>query len=59
VSIFPAKILLATDGSSEAELASRTAVTLSQKIASELHVIHALDIASIAVLTQKPPTPRA
>jgi hypothetical protein len=31
MSIFPTKILLATDGSSEAELATRTAVDLGQK----------------------------
>ena len=31
MSIFPTKILLATDGSTEAELAARTAVDLSQK----------------------------
>jgi len=30
MSIFPTKILLATDGSSEAELATRTAVDLSR-----------------------------
>jgi nucleotide-binding universal stress UspA family protein len=49
MSIFPTKILLATDGSSEAELATRTAVDLSQKTDSELHVIHVLDVASIPV----------
>jgi nucleotide-binding universal stress UspA family protein len=48
--IFPTKILLATDGSSEAELATRTAVDLSQRTDSELHVIHVLDIAPSALL---------
>jgi nucleotide-binding universal stress UspA family protein len=54
MSIFPTKILLATDGSTEAELAARTALDLSQKTDSELHVIHVLDVAkeglSMAVL---------
>lgn len=50
MSIFPTNILLAIDGSSESQLATRTAVDLSQKTDSELHVIHVVDIASIAVL---------
>ena len=41
MSIFPTKILLATDGSKEAALAARTAVDLAQKTESELHVVHA------------------
>src|SRR5918995_675221 len=41
MSIFPTKILLATDGSKEAALAARTAVELAQKTESELHVVHA------------------
>jgi len=39
VSIFPTKILLATDGSKEAELASRTAIDIASRTNSELHVI--------------------
>jgi nucleotide-binding universal stress UspA family protein len=50
MSIFPTKILLATDGSSEAELATQTAVDLAQKTGSELHVIHVLDVAQIAMV---------
>lgn len=50
MSIFPTKILLATDGSTQAELAAQTAVDLAQKTDSELHVIHALDGASTALL---------
>ena len=38
MSIFPTKILLATDGSKEASLAARTAVDLADKSGSELHV---------------------
>jgi nucleotide-binding universal stress UspA family protein len=50
MSIFPTKILLATDGSSEAHLAARTAVNLAQKTDSELHVIHVVDVASSIAL---------
>jgi nucleotide-binding universal stress UspA family protein len=50
MSIFPTKILLATDGSSQAELATRTAVDLGKQTNSQLHVIHVWDIASSAVL---------
>lgn len=42
MSIFPTKTLLATDGSREAELASRTAADLAHKTDSELHVLHVL-----------------
>jgi nucleotide-binding universal stress UspA family protein len=40
MSIFPTNILLATDGSREAELATTTAVELANSTNSELHVIH-------------------
>jgi nucleotide-binding universal stress UspA family protein len=50
MSIFPTKILLATDGSSEAELATQTAADLAQKTDSGLHVIHVLDVAQIAMV---------
>jgi nucleotide-binding universal stress UspA family protein len=40
MSIFPTKILLATDGSEEAQLAFATAAELSAKTASELHVVY-------------------
>jgi nucleotide-binding universal stress UspA family protein len=42
MSIFPTKILLATDGSREAELAAKTAAGLAHKTDSELHVVHVL-----------------
>jgi nucleotide-binding universal stress UspA family protein/HSP20 family molecular chaperone IbpA len=42
MSIFPTKILLATDGSEEAEMAAKTAVGLVQQTGSELHIIHVL-----------------
>ncbi len=39
MSIFPTKILLATDGSEDAELALEAAVDLTNNTSSELHVI--------------------
>jgi nucleotide-binding universal stress UspA family protein len=39
MSIFPTRILLATDGSEEAQLALRTAVDLANSTDSELHVL--------------------
>jgi nucleotide-binding universal stress UspA family protein len=39
MSIFPTKILLATDSSQEAALAARTAADLADKTGSELHVV--------------------
>ena len=40
MSIFPTKILLATDGSREAQLAAATAADLARSTGSELHVVH-------------------
>src|ERR687896_1865053 len=40
MSIFPTKILLATDGSREAELAATTAADLAKSTGSELHVLY-------------------
>jgi len=40
MSIFPTKILLATDGSEEAELAALRAVDIAENTDSELHVVH-------------------
>lgn len=42
MSLFPTRVLLATDGSREAELAAKTAVGLAQKTGSQLHVVHVL-----------------
>ena len=39
MSIFPTRILLATDGSKEAELAARTAVDIAATTNSELHMV--------------------
>ncbi len=40
MSIFPTRILLATDGSEEAELAALRAVELADATESELHLVH-------------------
>ena len=40
MSIFPTKILLATDGSREAKLAATTAADLAKSTGSELHVLY-------------------
>jgi nucleotide-binding universal stress UspA family protein len=47
MSIFPTRILLATDGSKEAELATMTAIDLAQKTGSELHVVHVFGITPV------------
>jgi nucleotide-binding universal stress UspA family protein len=41
MSIFPTRILLATEGSEEATLAAQTAIDLANKTGSELHVVYA------------------
>jgi nucleotide-binding universal stress UspA family protein len=41
---FPTKVLLATDGSEEADLAATTAADLAQRTGSELHVIHVAEV---------------
>ena len=38
--IFPTRILLGTDGSEEADLATRNAVELADSTNSELHMVH-------------------
>jgi len=40
MSIFPTKILLATDGSEDAKLAARTAADLAEKTGSKFHVVY-------------------
>jgi nucleotide-binding universal stress UspA family protein len=44
MSIFPTKVLLATDGSWEATLAATTAADLAKSTDSELHVVHVGEI---------------
>ncbi len=40
MTIFPTRILFATDGSKDAELAATTTVTLAKETGSELQVVH-------------------
>ena len=60
MSVFPTKILLATDGSKDADLAARTAVDLADKTGSELHVAFVLrtqdvsDYATVGLDIDKP-----
>src|SRR3712207_3923627 len=42
MSIFPTKILLATDGSEEASLATQAATELSKETGSEVHLVYVL-----------------
>jgi len=51
MSIFPTKILLATDGSEDAQLAETNALALAEATDSELHLIHVL---SLPLDTQDP-----
>ncbi len=51
MSIFPAKILLATDGSKEAGLAAQTASEVARQTNSELHVVY---ITALPLDTQDP-----
>jgi nucleotide-binding universal stress UspA family protein len=44
MSVFPTKILLATDGSEDAELAATTAAELAKSTDSELWVTYVLDV---------------
>ena len=47
MSIFPTKILLATDGSDEARLALDTAVEMAQRTDSQLHIVHVWPVTRI------------
>jgi nucleotide-binding universal stress UspA family protein len=56
MSIFPTKILLATDGSREAQLSAATAVDLAKSTNSELHVIHVGEfVPTILAATEEEP----
>jgi nucleotide-binding universal stress UspA family protein len=43
--VFPAKIIVATDGSEEANLALQSVADLSERTRSELHIIHVGELA--------------
>ena len=56
MSIFPTKILLATDGSREAQLTATTAVDLANGTNSELHVVHVGEfVPTILAATEEEP----
>ena len=42
MSVFPTKVLVATDGTEDSQLAARVAVELARETSSELHVLYAL-----------------
>lgn len=46
--MFPTKILLATDGSPEAVLATRTAIEMSNRTGSELDIVHVEEVPVLA-----------
>ena len=48
MSIFPAKILVATDGSEEADLALQTATDLARYTGSELHLVYARSMPTVS-----------
>lgn len=60
MSAFPAKILLATDGSEDSALAAQAAVDLSNETGTELHVVHvgeSLPVYPPPASGPPPPTP--
>ena len=50
MSIFPTKILLATDGSEEAEMAATTAINLPKNTDSELYILKIIRSSLVPVL---------
>jgi nucleotide-binding universal stress UspA family protein len=54
MSIFPTRILLASDGSEDAAVAVRAAVDISGKTGSELHVVHAWRAPASSSYTGRP-----
>lgn len=52
MSMFPIKVLLAVDGSEEAERAARLGVMLSDKTDSELHIVYAAPTTSLYALPE-------
>src|SRR4051812_40958400 len=53
MSVFPTKILLATDGSEEARLATQTASYVADKTGSELHMVYAAPTPFVIVEFEK------
>ena len=61
MSTFPAKILLATDGSEDSALAARAAIDLCNETGAELHVVHVVHVDEARAVypppTSGPPPP--
>jgi nucleotide-binding universal stress UspA family protein len=58
MSDFPAKILVATDGSEDALMAARAAISLANDTAAELHVVHVGPAHVYPPVTAGPPPPQ-
>ena len=58
MSEFPAKILIATDGSEDAKLAARAAISLAHDTDAELHVVHVGPAHVYPLAPPVPPCPR-
>lgn len=54
---FPVKILVATDGSEDSELAIRSAISLAQDTGAEMHVVHVGEFHRIYAPATPGPTP--
>jgi nucleotide-binding universal stress UspA family protein len=57
MSEFPAKILLATDGSEDATLAAQAAVGLANDTGAELHVVHVGEVHHVHLPRTPAPLP--
>jgi nucleotide-binding universal stress UspA family protein len=57
MSEFPAKILLATDGSEDATLAAQAAVNLAKDTGAELHVVHVGEVHHVHLPRTPAPLP--
>lgn len=54
MTLFPARILVATDGSEEAQLAARAAIEVANETGSELHVVHAREPVGLSLSHRAP-----
>lgn len=55
MSIFPTRVLLASDSSEDANAAARAAAGISERTGSELHVVHAWQAPILPAYTRFPP----
>ena len=59
MTIFPTKILLATDGSEDATLAGQLALEIAAKTGSELHIVHVLGVPTLVEVAEWEPVEQA